>query len=40
MLCFWIADDAGKTFYIAMGYDGYLGYVKGADGEVLYAPEE
>lgn len=37
---FWITDDAGKTFYITMGYDGYLGYVKGADGEFLYAPEE
>lgn len=37
---FWITDDAGKTFYITMGYDGYIGYVKGADGEFLYAPEE
>lgn len=37
---FWITDDAGKTFYITMGYDGYLGYVKGADGEFLYALEE
>ena len=37
---FGIADDAGKTFYITMGYDGYIGYVKGADGEFLYAPEE